>query len=78
MMDKMKPQDSCLLSVLQARTCSCAGGSCWGLWGQCRGAKPMGKKMVPVVIRRGNSVHYHVLRGMALSFSKLLESLGSS
>lgn len=38
----------------------------------------MGKKMVPVVIRRGNSVHYHVLRGMALSFSKLLESLGSS
>lgn len=36
------------------------------------------EKMVPVVIQRGNLVHYHMLWGMALSFSKLLEPPGSS
>lgn len=78
MVDKMKPQDSCLLSVLQACTLLLCRGELLGAMGAVQGSKTHRKKMAPVVIRRGNSVHYHVLWGMALSFSKLLESLGSS
>lgn len=43
-MDKMKPQDSCLLSVLQARTLLLCRGELLGATGAVQGSKTHGKK----------------------------------